>query len=405
MKITKDGILSIGMLTIAIGVSLPGFCKSLSIFILGLIVLYGLVSKSDNMLRDSKIETILVFPVLLYIVYCIGMIYTSNLARGRLDLEIKLPLLLLPIFMVLIPKELISPAKLKTYWKTMIITLAATLVYLLIRAIINHSPELGFFYSITYIRLSGFHHPTYLSLIVLTAMIYSYIHFKKPYGLILYFFFNIFLLLLSSRTGFIGLVMVYIWTLYRARRVEKKPKKALYLLGSFLVILVLNTLSFSLESRLYDTMDETKNAIGLNKEENGVDTKRYTRKYLYIYSYRYAKKNPLFGVGTGDVRDELESYYNEEGIEFEIYLNPHNQYLQTSVALGLFGLIFLIAMIIYPMIRSIKQKQYHILVLLLIMSLSLMFESMLERQMGTHSFLVIYIYLALELYHSQRLKP
>ncbi len=43
------------------------------------------------------------------------------------------------------------------------------------------------------------------------------------------------------------------------------------------------------------------------------------------------------GVGTGDINDEMVSSYEEQGLN-ELAaknLNPHNEYLQIAVALGI----------------------------------------------------------------------
>ncbi len=56
------------------------------------------------------------------------------------------------------------------------------------------------------------------------------------------------------------------------------------------------------------------------------------------------KSNPIFGTGTGDVKDELVKMYNSKGFVeiFNLRLNAHNQFLQSFAALGIFGFLLLL---------------------------------------------------------------
>ncbi len=49
--------------------------------------------------------------------------------------------------------------------------------------------------------------------------------------------------------------------------------------------------------------------------------------------------NPIMGTGTGSFKSQYEEYY--QGRVHKITNNPHNQYLNTAVELGLIGLLFL----------------------------------------------------------------
>jgi len=96
-------------------------------------------------------------------------------------------------------------------------------------------------------------------------------------------------------------------------------------------------------------------------------------------------KNWLFGTGTGDIKDELLKDYKQKGFlgALEKKLNSHNQYLQTFATLGLFGILILIAMILYFIFNTIKLKSHVFFIVSLIIAFNLLFESMLEVQAGT----------------------
>ena len=92
----------------------------------------------------------------------------------------------------------------------------------------------------------------------------------------------------------------------------------------------------------------------------------------------------MFGVGTGDVKEELLKEYKKENIPYAIEksLNAHNQYLQSSVAIGSFGLLVLLLTIFIPVYGAIYPRNWVYVIFLFLIIINLLFESMFERQAG-----------------------
>jgi len=59
------------------------------------------------------------------------------------------------------------------------------------------------------------------------------------------------------------------------------------------------------------------------------------------------KDNPLLGIGTGDVKDELQRTAEIEGYSIvkDRNFNVHNQYLETWMGIGIFGFILLLLLL------------------------------------------------------------
>jgi O-antigen ligase len=92
----------------------------------------------------------------------------------------------------------------------------------------------------------------------------------------------------------------------------------------------------------------------------------------------------MLGYGTGDVNDVLQSMYKGEK-ESEIRekkLNAHNQFLQTTLAVGLVGFMFLILPYLLLIKESLKKWDYIPLIFVFIILFNLLFESMYETQAG-----------------------
>ncbi|MGY6561213.1 MAG: O-antigen ligase family protein [Luteibaculaceae bacterium] len=96
------------------------------------------------------------------------------------------------------------------------------------------------------------------------------------------------------------------------------------------------------------------------------------------------KENFFFGVGTGDLKAELHKTYekNEFFLGIEHNFNPHNQYLQTWATLGLLGLLFMVAPWIFILLKGLQYKDPVPVCFVLVITLSMVTESMLERQWG-----------------------
>lgn len=100
------------------------------------------------------------------------------------------------------------------------------------------------------------------------------------------------------------------------------------------------------------------------------------------------KDNPIIGVGTGDIADAFEYYYEETNSKLrpEYRFRCHNQYLAITVAFGIVGLLWCLFSLFYPIIADKKNRNYIYLVFMFIMLLSMLTEDTLETQIGVTVF-------------------
>lgn len=101
------------------------------------------------------------------------------------------------------------------------------------------------------------------------------------------------------------------------------------------------------------------------------------------------KENPVLGVGAGDRMDVLAPFYANKP-EGRVY-NPHNQYLDTFLATGVAGFLILLSIFFVPLLNAWKRRDLTMLLMLVVWAVSLLFESMLERQMGYVFFCLLMI--------------
>jgi O-antigen ligase len=108
------------------------------------------------------------------------------------------------------------------------------------------------------------------------------------------------------------------------------------------------------------------------------------RPYFWSAAWHVIKQHFLFGVGTGDVQQELNSAYADihSPLWPEWHKRPHNQFLAITVALGSIGLLILCWSIIYPAIRLKKYMPVLFWPFLIIALISFLMEDTLESQAG-----------------------
>jgi hypothetical protein len=100
-------------------------------------------------------------------------------------------------------------------------------------------------------------------------------------------------------------------------------------------------------------------------------------------AYHIVKQNLWFGVGTGDVKVAFKEQYEKENTSLhkEWQLRSHNQYLATTVALGLVGLVLFLIHLFTPFFSNKKMSVFFIF-FILIELLSFVNEDTLETQAG-----------------------
>lgn len=128
----------------------------------------------------------------------------------------------------------------------------------------------------------------------------------------------------------------------------------------------------------YDNYISTKNANGSSV---------FQRVEYIKASLNIIKDNPLMGVGTGDIANTFEQYYEDTNSKLtkENRLRSHNQYLAITVAFGIIGLLWYLFSILYPLSMR-ENRNYLYIIFLLIMLLSMLTEDTLETQIGVTLF-------------------
>ncbi len=248
----------------------------------------------------------------------------------------------------------------------------------------NHNYFKGSLFSI-------FHHRSYFAMyIVFSSAILFYLKektvlFESKIRKIIFWLvlilFTLMIYLLESRAGIISLIILLSWQL-----VHK-----IFFNGNIIhkiitfVFIVLMIFAATQNERVKRTV----NGIIEMKTEKKTSTagKVPARIGLWAAAVNIIKDNYLTGTGKENFQIifnkqfQKKSNFKPEEINKRNF-NAHNQFLEEFALYGIFGFLLLLALFVYPVIISLKRKNYLFLAFLLIAGFNFLFESMLNTIAG-----------------------
>lgn len=367
---------------------------------------------------NFKIDIYLCFPILLYVLMALSVIWSIDRPSSTASLVKELPLLLIPICFLLF-KELSPEQKkqvIKFYSYGIFLFVIFYFAKALIRFAITNDSSVFFYHELVTKDVNAIHVSVYV------AMAFFYFFTKASKSVIDFIAIGLLLImvfLLSSKNiivVFIGLMICY--HLFYSKMSKKMRLKNLII---FLVFLFSLTFVGKIKERFkqeYETMmtDSSVNDV-VNKsgpvynvsiKQAWTNTTFQPNDYFpgtafRIYQMRIflemLQEDGIFFTGYG-----LNSSYPKiaaKGVQYNLFLgdanqegyqtkNFHNQYIQNFAELGIFGLAIILTMLFINMKNALKTKDFiHISFAVLMISLFLT-ESFLWRQRGVMFFTAMY---------------
>ncbi|MFW5658571.1 MAG: O-antigen ligase family protein [Bacteroidota bacterium] len=161
--------------------------------------------------------------------------------------------------------------------------------------------------------------------------------------------------------------------------------------GAVLVLSIALVGAYYALPTLRERVRHTTNDLAMTFEEQDVSDWSIGRRVgAWQTGYRLFLSNPLIGVGDGDIPDEMQRQYQQDGRfmeEKEQLKQPHNEYLETAVGGGLVGLVLLLALLGLAYRKPADTFGGHFAVAFLAcIMLAFISESILSRQTGAYFF-------------------
>lgn len=367
-------------------------------------LVFALINLVRSLKNGNKIDFLktkfLAFAVLadFYLLHIIGMFYSTNLEYGYFDLEVKLSLFLVPL-LIYVRSDFYSD-KLILFFKSLTLGLVFSFFINLIFAYLAYAEDgsrLNFYYS----KLSSQIHPSYMALYVSLALLGMVYYYKKSplfanrkFPLVVQIFvfliLLIYLFLLSSKAGIIAFSVAFV--MYAAIRLIKRMK----LIKVIIVSAFLLVLPILIVSKIPNVNMRFKeiSMVLKNPEKSNIDSQygSLVRMAIIKAGWDLSVDNLPWGVGTGDVKDVIIDYHQHKGSTkiLSKYLNAHNQFAQSTIALGVLGILFLLLFFVLGFIFAIRQKKLLLFVFMIMLGIHFLFESMFETQAGVIFIVLFY---------------
>ena len=371
---------------------------------IGVILLFKLTK--EDFIHTVKLH----YPLLLFFgISIISLLYTSEFKNGIKEIE---GLLIIPAAILIFSSLTRKPATLKYISVVYIfIVLVATLyshIQVIQAFLENNETSYKQFFNLNYSYKALANtlnlHPTYYALYILTAIIFV-LHFIKEkkvskYQKLLLFlvfiYFSIFIVQLSSRMAIVILYAVILFNLIQYIITEKK-----IIPGVFLLILF-HSLAFILIMNIGVTKYRFQHLMGFTYY-TGYTVNDSNHKIKLWTAAINANQNILLGNGIGDVQTSLNEQYEKASLKTPLTLkyNSHNQYIQYYVGLGILGLSVFIYLLFYYTKLFIITKNSIGLQFILVVAILSFTECLWNR----HNGIVFIIFMIMLLELTGRNKP
>ncbi len=336
-------------------------------FIWVLLLIYFLYTRQFSK-ANFKFNLILIVFVLFYFLHVIGMLWTADWNEGIKSLRVQIPILFFPVlFSFYLPDR-------KTYLfiqKSLIAGCLVAIVICLVLAFKRYMSDhdiSDFFYT----RYAVLIAPGYFSFCLNIAVLFVMNDFfrEKPHKqfrnvnitvlLIILFIVNI--IILSSKMSIIAAIISLpffaFWESIKHKIFSKVFKW-------FLVFTILFAIIFYGYIKMYNRFDQTVKALKeIDNSTHPMSENYYNSSTIRLAEWNYGweifKENFMIGVGTGDIKTATMDKYIEHDFRYGIhhFETTASQYLHEAIILGIIGLIGLVINYFYPLVVSMKDKNY-----------------------------------------------
>jgi len=211
---------------------------------------------------------------------------------------------------------------------------------------------------------------------------------KRIFWLIISIILLLSIYLLSSRGEILATVFavpVYFLLRYKVMGINR-------IAGLFIIICIFVLIPICISNPRLHYYFRTDSNVELSNKIH-----KESRLAIWKSAFKLISKNLVFGVGTGDIQNELNKEYYQSGdkdLTNVKNLNTHNQFIEILLENGLIGLILFMTFIGMMLYISISERNVIYILFILIVFVSFLFETMLNRLAGI-SFFALFSFLLL----------
>jgi O-antigen ligase len=372
--------------------------SSLFLVLFSLLILYGFFSKKINFILNKPSLWLVAF----YAIYLFGVFYTNNQEQAFKYVENKLPFLIFPLILSFNSMKLIRFERAGFVLILSVFFLSLIGYWNAIQCFkIQHTID-----CFLTISISPIHHPSYFVVFHLISLVFCWKGYYQKWR-----FFSLKWILpftiFSIATQFLslslaGLLYLFLLTIIVVLFwINRKFGFRIFIIFSLLLptsagIIFISVPQFEGEFNgafkyVHTYLQSPSDFVASRKSEmSGSEV----RLVMWTATFSEIMAHP-WGVGTGNV----DYYLNRRLIQLnqpelaKHNYNPHNQFLQSFLEIGILGVLVLVAFIFHVIIIAWKYRDWALLIIVTNLFFNSLFESMLQRQSGIvfYTFWIVFL--------------
>ncbi len=361
-------------LLVLVAFSLP-FKFLVNLFIVLAFVVWLFSNPFKRLFTKTKNIGIFLAIFIFYLLHLIGLLYTNNIHEGLFSLEMKVSMLIFPL---LFYTEVFSAKQYRFFLKSFVVGTLLCCLLCLSRAILLYfsAHENNFYYE----GLSWFQHPSYLAMYIsfCCAVLLLTNVFSKTITYVSIVFFTLFVFLLSSKTG---IIIHFITLVFSFVSIFLKGKNYFKVIGASLLGLLVCVGILFLIPQVKQRFQNAYSVFQAKRIDKTSAESTTVRMLIWNEAMQISKEHPLLGISPGDTNDALYEGYQRDRLTgaYSKKLNAHSQYFQTTIGLGLVGLVSLLSLFALPLFTN---RNKMVVFFIGITALNFLTESMFQTMAG-----------------------
>jgi len=376
------------IILVAISLPWPMIYANYSIGLLGLVwILSG-----NFYLKWKKLKInghLFLFASSVFVLTVYGLLFTTNIKAGFFLLEKRLAIIVLPI--IVLSSESLGKEKINKVAIIFVLSCFTAMTFCITRSFIKFMElyDYGYinhnFFTTDLITVLGISHVYFGLYLVISFVIITTMYFSKEnkfattmlYVLSSSYIF-IFMILITAKMALISAILLF--SLY----VFKTDRRLLAIKHITILIFGLTLLAYLLMSINYNVLNRLNEMISISDFNINNNEQHYssTRLGPWKCSVSLIKQYGLLGLGTGDVQESMNYWYQTHGLSNLIEFESHNQYMNIILSYGLLGLFFFTWCMLALFRLSISEHYTLYLLFLLAICLSCITENVFDLNKG-----------------------
>lgn len=318
-------------------------------------------------------------------VNAISMFYSADLAMANGIMERKAVLLIFPPCFLLTDTSYLTPRHMRGIGYALLVSMITVIVYFIGRSVVGWMEGANMAQILTVEGNFDPRHHSYVALYATIAGVFAYYELynyweqlkalHRSFLIVALLLLVCYIVIVDSRAGILAMVLVAICCLLQQIVRYHRWWLALVAFLSLLVFFVGIPRVFPAHQ---NSITETVRGI---MERGAKGDYRLTINRASVETF---KEKPLFGYGVGDYYEIFAEKCKKEA-EGWAATNTHNQYMESLLAAGIPCLLALLLLLTTPIFIAMRHHSRYAFPLAMmtgVVMFNLLFESMLERQMG-----------------------